>query len=217
MARRRRNASRATVGATVLGVATIVAIAAAAYEWSQDRPVSPGPYPSGPQGTTPVPPPPPPPFPEAAAVEPDEGYESRWASKRGHAIRRCKQDPAVTTWPQLVRCSLAFAYPESGDWNDPATWEAWMSDAAALVHTDLQAAVAAMFPDTVPNGWQAQLWMRGAREASLCEASSPDLRATANCVAAAIYPQVEFPPGPGAPAWAQQFYLAVRRLVAGRT
>jgi len=209
MRRRRANVARAkTVGAAVLGVATLAGFVI--YDLVRGR--SPGirhpPLDLGPQGSAPPPV-------EPLAVEPDEGYESRWSSRRNHAIRRCKMDPAVLTWPQAVTCALTYAYPEAGPWDDPSAWPPWMAEASALVDTDLQAAVAAMFPGTIPNGWQAQLWLRGAREAVRCKQSTPDLPSAAACVGAAIYPLISFPPGADAPPWLQQFWLAVRRLSVG--
>lgn len=208
MPRRARNSSSTTVGATALGLLTIGALVT--YDLVRSRPTpraATGPV-SRPVGVGPAGPP----APVAVPTEPAEGYQSRWASRRAHAIRRCKMDPAVVTWPAALACALAFVFPEAGDWEDSVAWPAWMHDASALAQQDLAASVAAMFPGTIPNGWQAQLWLRGARESLRCQ-GAPN---AAVCIANAIYPVIGFPPSSTAPTWIGQFWLAVRDLVAAR-
>lgn len=178
--------------------------------------------PRAPQGGSAPPPPPAPPQPERPtpppqgfAPEPAEGFESRWLARRARAVRRCKQDTSVRTWPQAVTCVLNATYPEAAPWSDPSIGDPWMLDAASLVETDLAAEVEQMFPGTTPTGWQAVLWVRGSREIAACRAPGVPLAEVVRCAAAAIYPTMPWPPPAGSPTWMQEFWLALRRLVAG--
>jgi len=145
--------------------------------------------------------------------EPEEGYEARWLSRRARTIRRCRMDARVTTWPQFITCALVDAFPEASAWKDPSAWDPWMADAAKFVESDLVQTVARSFGVSVPNGWQALLWLRGPREAARCANSSTTIDA-AVCIAQHLYPGA-WPPPAGAPEWQHEFWFALRRLVAG--
>jgi hypothetical protein len=188
-----------------LGAAAAAVAAVAAYEALVDRPVSAGR--SLLASPAPVPPA------QGRSAEPPEGFESRWLSRRARAIRRCKSDPAVMTWPQMVTCVLDATYPEASPWTDPSQGAPWMLDAAALVEHDLAMEVANTFGVASPNGWQALLWIRGARTLHQCMASGDPLL-IGRCVASSIYPG-PWPPDSTSAPWRMDFWLAVRKLVAG--
>lgn len=205
---------------TTLAV-TVLAIAGGlvAYDALSAAPRARQPPQGGPQGGPPggAPPDPvrPPPPPQGFADEPAEGYESRWASQRARAIRRCKQDVSVRTWPQAVTCALNSAFPEAAPWSDPSVGDPWMLAAADLVESDLTAAIEAMFPGTTPTGWQAVLWIRGPREIAACRETLTKPAEITVCAALAIYPTMTWPPPAGSPAWMQEFWLALRKAVTG--
>jgi len=146
-----------------------------------------------------------------STVEPAEGYESRWLSRRALATKRCQADPAVTSWPQMVRCALAYTFPEAGTWDAPGT-VAWMREAQIRVETDLGAEVLVAYPGGDVNGWKAVLWLAGARVAESCYVVNSPAK-TAACVAATLYPNAQWPPRSDSDLWQREFYTAVRALV----
>lgn len=205
---RRRNLSQRTIGATAI-VATSLAVVLFAVAVTDPPSVTraksqPPPL----RQMAPVPR-------QGIAPEPAEGYESRWLARRARASRRCRQDPGVMTWPQAVTCALTSAFPEAAPWTDPASAGGWISAAAAMVEADLAGSVQQSFGAPKANGWQAMLWIRGPREVERCRATMTDPREIQACVAQALYPGSQWPPGPDAAPWRAEFWDATRDLIRG--
>jgi hypothetical protein len=152
---------------------------------------------------------------QATAAEPPGGYVARWDQRARDAIRTCRRDDEVDTWPQAVACALNVAYPEAAPWTDPESGSRWMAEAAAHVESELARAVR---PDRPMSGWEAMVWLRADREAALCIATYGQMPPDdlARCVASAIYPNVSWiRPDPG---WTQDMLGALRdRFGLGRS
>lgn len=145
--------------------------------------------------------------------EPDEGFTARWIARRQKAIRRCKTDPQILTWPQAVSCALNVAYPEAAPWIDPRIGDDWMQEAAALVEIALNDAIAQSYGSAAPQAWQAMLWIRGERELRRCvEQGVRGKNAILICAAQAMYPSYPWPPGPSSASWAKEFWSYYTKL-----
>lgn len=158
------------------------------------------------------------PIAQRVAAEPAEGFGSRWLARRARAIRRCRAEPKVRTWPQAVSCALDVAFPEAAPWVDPQIGDVWMQEAASLVESTLGSAVAAEYGEVVPQGWQAMLWLRGEREIRACsKAYVRSVVSLVACAAKRIYPQYRWPPGEPAEPWINDFWQSYLQIARGQT
>lgn len=120
---------------------------------------------------------------QCAAVEPREGFESRWAEQRTQVLAMCQREVDVTSYPQALTCALNAAYPEAAPWTDPLVWTAWMRAAAELVADELRAATGG--PEGAPQGWEVRAWLSGPQALAGC---GPDVDEPALCAARQLYP-----------------------------
>lgn len=221
--RRRRNVKRRTV---VIAAVSTVAVAAAVTGvvlwrrrkkkgeicWTTETGSQCCSYPgqslpicSSPQGASA-------PAPQPSAPEPEEGWEARWTTARNQAIRLCRADDEVTSWPQAVTCVLSTVFPESGPWNDPSTWAPWMQEAALGIEEDMRQMVANEYATNDPTGWQGLLWIAGDRVAKHCAAAQVAPVDLAPCIAIELYPTMLWPPVAESPVWTHDFYKEVRKF-----
>lgn len=202
MQRRRRNPTDATITKALVvvalaGMGTAIVVAAL-------RPVATPTLPPSKQGSTG-------PAPQGNAPEPAEGYEARWEARRAQALRSCRANPQIQTWPQAITCALQFAFPEAAPWTDPMASQGWIADAYEYVADDMAAAVAKSFGVDAPTSWQATLWLRAPREIQSCRKGGAKIDAIQLCVASALFPNETWPAeGTG---WQAEFYSALRNMI----
>lgn len=151
------------------------------------------------------------PAPQGTAPEPEEGYEARWQARRAQALRSCRQNPQIQTWPQAVTCALQTAFPEAAPWTDPAGSEGWIADAAAYVEADMVTAVAERFGVDEPTSWQATLWIRGPREIQRCRTEVSKIAEIQLCVASTLFPNETWPSTQAG--WQASAWKAIRNLI----